>query len=45
MSAQVREEVSSCTVCDRVNANFEIKDPALTIAHHGNVLHVGGRSV
>jgi hypothetical protein len=27
--AQVRKEVSSCTVCDRVKANFEVKDPAL----------------
>jgi hypothetical protein len=30
MFAQVRKEVSSCTVCDRVKANFEVKDPALT---------------
>jgi hypothetical protein len=29
MFAQVRKEVSSCTVCDRVKANFEVKDPAL----------------
>jgi hypothetical protein len=29
MFAQVRKEVSSCMVCDRVKANFEIKDPAL----------------
>jgi hypothetical protein len=26
---RVRKEVSSCTVCDRVKANFEVKDPAL----------------
>jgi hypothetical protein len=39
MFAQVRKEVSSCTECDRVKANFEVKDPAFeTIAHHGNVL-------
>jgi hypothetical protein len=29
MFAQVRKEVSSCTVCDRVKANFEVKDPTL----------------
>ena len=29
MFAQVRKEVSACTVCDRVKANFEVKDPAL----------------
>jgi hypothetical protein len=29
MFAQVRKEVPSCTVCDRVKANFEIKNPAL----------------
>jgi hypothetical protein len=29
MFAQVRKEVSSCTVCDHVKANFEVKDPAL----------------
>jgi hypothetical protein len=29
MFAQVRKEVSSCTVCNRVEANFEVKDPAL----------------
>jgi hypothetical protein len=29
MFAQVRKEVSSCTVCDRVKAKFEVKDPAL----------------
>jgi hypothetical protein len=29
MFAQVRKEVSSCMVCDRVKANFEVKDPAL----------------
>jgi hypothetical protein len=29
MFAQVRKEVSSCTVCDRVKANFKVKDPAL----------------
>jgi hypothetical protein len=29
MFAQVRKEVLSCTVCDRVKANFEVKDPAL----------------
>jgi hypothetical protein len=29
MFAQVRKEVSSCTVCDRVKANFEVKDPVL----------------
>jgi hypothetical protein len=29
MFAQVRKKVSSCTVCDRVKANFEVKDPAL----------------
>jgi hypothetical protein len=29
MFAQVRKEVSSCTVCDRVKANFEVEDPAL----------------
>jgi hypothetical protein len=29
MFAQVRKEVSSCMVCDRVKANFNIKDPAL----------------
>jgi hypothetical protein len=40
MFAQVRKEVSSCTVCERVKANF---GPSLkTIAHHGNVLQVGG---
>jgi hypothetical protein len=26
MFAQVRKEVSSCTACDRVKANFEVKD-------------------
>jgi transposase InsO family protein len=30
MFAQVRKaQVSSCTVCDRVKANFEVKDPSL----------------
>jgi hypothetical protein len=29
MFAQVRKEVLSCTVCDRVKANFEVKDPTL----------------
>jgi hypothetical protein len=29
MFVQVRKEVSSCTVCDRVKANFEVKDPTL----------------
>jgi hypothetical protein len=29
MFAQVRKEVSYCTVCDHVKANFEVKDPAL----------------
>jgi hypothetical protein len=29
MFAQVRKEVSYCTVCDCVKANFEVKDPAL----------------
>jgi hypothetical protein len=29
MFAQVRKEVSSCTICDRVKAKFEVKDPAL----------------
>jgi hypothetical protein len=29
MFAQVRKEVSFCTVCDRVKANFEDKDPTL----------------
>jgi hypothetical protein len=29
MFAQVRKEVSSCTMCDRVKANFEVKDSAL----------------
>jgi hypothetical protein len=29
MFAQVRKEVSSCTVYDCVKANFEVKDPAL----------------
>jgi hypothetical protein len=29
MFAQVRKEISFCTVCDRVKANFEVKDPAL----------------
>jgi hypothetical protein len=41
MFAQVRKEVSSCTVCDRVKANFEVKDPVLnlkTSANHGYVL-------
>jgi hypothetical protein len=31
MFAQVRKEVSSCTVCDRVKANFEVKDPTLKL--------------
>jgi hypothetical protein len=31
MFAQVRKEVSSCTVCDRVKANFEVKVPALKL--------------
>jgi hypothetical protein len=29
MFAQVRKKVSFCTVCDRVKANFEVKDPTL----------------
>jgi hypothetical protein len=29
MFAQVRKEVLSCTVCNRVKANFEVKDPTL----------------
>jgi hypothetical protein len=29
MFVQVRNEVLSCTVCDRVKANFEVKEPAL----------------
>jgi hypothetical protein len=29
MFPQVRKEVSFCTVCDRVKANFEVKDPTL----------------
>jgi hypothetical protein len=29
MFAQVRKEVSSCTVSERVKANFEVKDPTL----------------
>ena len=29
MFTQVRKEVSSCTICDRVKANFEVKDPTL----------------
>lgn len=29
MFSQVRDEVLSCTVCDRVKANFEVKDPVL----------------
>jgi hypothetical protein len=29
MFAQVRKEVSSCTVCDCVKASFKVKDPAL----------------
>jgi hypothetical protein len=29
MFAQIRKEVSSCTTCDRVKANFEVKDPTL----------------
>jgi hypothetical protein len=29
MFAQIRKEVSSCTVCDRVKANSEVKDPTL----------------
>jgi hypothetical protein len=43
MFAQVRKEVSSCTVCDRVKANFEVKNPALEpLPIMGNVLQVGG---
>ncbi|GAQ91782.1 DNA/RNA polymerase superfamily protein [Klebsormidium nitens] len=29
MSADVRAEVAKCTVCDRVKASFEVKDPTL----------------
>ena len=29
MFSQIRDEVLSCTVCDRVKANFEVKDPVL----------------
>jgi hypothetical protein len=29
MFAQVRKEVSPCTVCDRVGENFKGKDPTL----------------
>jgi hypothetical protein len=30
MFAQIRRRVSSCMVCNRVKANFEVKDPTLS---------------